>query len=141
MLKDLILQLLEDLEMESTELREDEGLFYVEVIENINVLFRNLEPKGICMTTSLGACPELQLDELFTKIMSGNLFGQETGDAIISLDEKKNVLKISLELPDMPSHQEFYAHVESFLNHVELWQNVIASHRKNAERRSGDVLY
>lgn len=62
--------------------------------------------------------------ELFAKLLSANLFGQETGDASFGLDKNLNDIvlfqKFSAEQTD---YQAFVSALEAFVDNLERWMD------------------
>lgn len=141
MVKDLILELLQDLNMSENSIAEEEGHITVPLDENITVTFNALEPTGLRMFTTIGSCPKNDLETLFTKLMTGNLFGEQTNSAVIGLDCEGKNLSLSLELPFQSNYTEFYGYVESFLNDVDYWQNELNKSCKDTTSSSSELLH
>lgn len=140
MLKDLIDKLLIDLEMDRNEVAEEEGRVTIDLDENLSVTFNELSPIGIGMFSKLGSCPEMQQEELFTTLMTSNLFGDQTGGAIIGLDSQGKTVTMRLDIPRQVTYAEFYGDVENFLNYVDFWQQELQEHIKQSEDKS-DLLH
>ncbi|MFT5318153.1 MAG: hypothetical protein ACI8RA_001415 [Chlamydiales bacterium] len=140
MLKDLIDKLLIDLEMNQDEMAEEEGRITIDLDENLSVSFSELSPKGIGMFSVLGPCPKMKQEELFTTLMTSNLFGDQTGGAIIGLDSQGKNVTMRLDIPRQLTYSEFYGDVENFLNYVDFWQQELQEHIKQSEGKS-DLLH
>jgi hypothetical protein len=140
MLKELIDKLLVDLEMDKEDIAEEEGRFTIDLDENLAVTFNELSPQGIGMFSILGPCPETKQEELFTALMTSNLFGEQTGGAVIGLDSKGKKITMRLDIAQEMTYSEFFSDVENFLNYVDFWQHELKEHIKKSEDKS-DLLH
>lgn len=136
MVKDLIHKLLKDLELSKNEILEEEGRYTVSIDQQIAITFNHIEPEGIWMSANIGQCPQRRKEELFTKLMIGNLFGQGTGGAAIAIDGEEKKLLLNLTIFNLPNYPEFYAQVENFLNNVEFWKNELKHHEEESDHAS-----
>ena len=141
MLKNLIAQLLDDLDMESDELHEEAGRFSLDLDDDITITFINLNPTGISIYGIISDCPDKKLEDLFTKLMIGNLFGEQSGGAVIGLNTDSTKFTLRLDLPQQLTYKEFYGHTESFLNHIDYWRGEVEQHIKKASQTTPGGLY
>jgi hypothetical protein len=135
MIEKLVKDLLIELEIEDEEVRRHNGAHTVELFEGITITFNDLKPAGLSMVSPLTECAESDTEELLTMVMMGNLFGEQTGGAVIGIDEEEKNFILSLEIPFEVSYQGFYSEIENFINNVEFWQNQILNHRKSSANK------
>lgn len=81
---------------------------------------------GYFFTATVHALPKTNQEELFMKVMQGNLLGQGTGGSVIAMDqdEKHFILSraVGYEL-DYPGFKEL---LEEFINYIHYWKEEIA---------------
>lgn len=139
-MKEHLDQLIEELELSKEDLEKKEGLLHLQLDDNLKLTFKKLEPFGFSVSSSIADRPEMKLEEIYTTVMTGNLFGSATGGAVIGLDSEGKNFTLELEIPQQVNYREFFSHIESFINSLEFWQGEIEKHVKSAEDNS-NLLY
>jgi len=137
MIEKLLDRLMGDLELDKGDIgREKDKSRTIMLSANITLTFKDIDNDYIEIFSELTACPELNLEELYSKLMTGNLFGEQTGGAVIGLNTSATNFVLRQEFPNSINYNEFYGHVEDFLNNVEYWQSVIDTHAKQSDKRA-----
>ena len=77
---------------------------------------------GFYFSSSLGLCPEKNMEEFFMLIMHANLFGIGTGGGVIGLNNEGKEIFFSLYYPQKTSYNGFKDLVEDFVNWMDVWQ-------------------
>src|SRR5690348_10357961 len=98
MLKQLLQQLTDELELDPASTQDKEGMYLLQLSPEMQVRFKELEP-GFFFHAPLGKLQEPRREELLMFLMKANFLGQGTGGAVIALDENENFLTLSLVLP------------------------------------------
>lgn len=66
---------------------------------------------------------ENKREEFLLYAMEGNFLGRGTGSGTLALDENKEYLTLSLNIPYEITYEEFHNQLEDFVNYVVFWQN------------------
>lgn len=132
MLEQLLNTLYEELEMEETPKKAEDGLYHLALNPQLSIAMKELDP-GVAFWGKLGPCPALKREELFIQLMKANFLGQGTGGASIALDENENFLTLSLVLPYDMNYKIFKDALEDFANHLDYWKEELIRHKKAAE--------
>ncbi len=85
---------------------------------------------GFFMSTSLGACPEVKKEELFTLLMRANFLGQGTNGATISLDSQEKFLTLSHAVPYDLNYKAFKHTLEDFTNFATYWKETLTTQKQ-----------
>ena len=93
------------------------------------------------ISTKIANYPQIDSEELLTKLLSANLFGVETGGALISLDSKTEKLILRIELHHSIPYQEFYGQIESLLNYLDHWKAEVDRLTNETPQGSQDLLF
>ncbi len=83
----------------------------------------------------LGSLPASQLESFLVYVSFANLFGEGTGNSVISLDNAGKLLYLSRYLSSPLSYTRFQDELESFVNFLEIWQ------KKCTDASSVEVQY
>lgn len=115
-------RLKKDLGIEQSLSRETQGVFFFPVDDSLEITIREMSP-GVLFECEIESLPQKNRDQLYTKILLGNLFGRETFGAElgISQDEKKLIIQHYFDYD--PDYKEFEERLEDFLNAAEFWKN------------------
>lgn len=140
MLETLIKDLLNDLEIDEDEISKKEDMTSVPIDEELWLHFRALSGQGVHIKATIGDCPERKLEDFYTGVMQGNLFGNLSGGAVIALDESGKKLTLNLTIAYNPSYSDFYSEVERFVNYVDFWKGQVQEHEKACDQ-SQDLLH
>ena len=84
---------------------------------------RENELRGITLLSSLASLPENGREEYLIRAMTANLFGAETGGAVLGLDREGKVIFLSTFLGENLSYRDFRERLEDFVNYAESWRN------------------
>lgn len=121
MLKPLIQQLLSSLGIEKISENAD-GSYLIQFEPETKVVFRENPEKGITLCANLGSLSKKHTEKVMLALLSANLFGRETGNAMLGLDkEAKDVLLIEF-LPEAIDFKNFHDAVELFVNYADCWK-------------------
>lgn len=86
----------------------------------------------------IGALPTVKTEEFVTYAAFANLFGEGTGDSVISLDNEGKLLYLSRQIPIAINYGRFKEDVEMFVNYLEMWQKKrLDASRKEASYQNG----
>lgn len=77
---------------------------------------------GLWLFTKLAALPEMQKEDFLLHVMSCNLFGEETGGAILGCDRQGKMLLLLRFILDDMDDAEFLFQVEEFANYADAWR-------------------
>lgn len=72
--------------------------------------------------------PQTDDPDVLTRLLAANLFGKDTGGAVIALDDfLKQILLVRTFALSTLDVDAFLAALEEFVNHAELWRNRLTS--------------
>jgi hypothetical protein len=134
-------KLLDDLDMDESDMSKKNDGYLIELDEDMSVFLQELSPIGLAISAKIADYPGLDSEELLTNMLSGVLFGSQTAGGVIALDEAGKTLTLNIELPYDVSYQEFYSHVESLFNYVDYWKAEIERLTNETPQGSKDLLY
>lgn len=125
MLEQHIEQLAKELETQIPVDEKKAGTYHLSLDHNIPVDITELghpHPPSWEFRATLAEVPHELQEQLFTKMLQGNLFGQGTRQAVLGLDEggKKLVLISQGSLPI--DYQPFHNLLEDFMNIADMWK-------------------
>lgn len=140
MIEELIEDLLNDLEIDKSEISKQEGHTSVPIDDELWLHFKELNEQGLQIKAEISECPERKLEEFYTSIMQGNLFGTLSGGAVLALDESGKKLTMNLTIAYNPSYSDFYGEVERFVNYVDYWKKQVQEHEKACDQ-SQDLFH
>jgi Tir chaperone protein (CesT) family len=103
---------------------ETAGIYSLPLEGGLNLVMQET-PEGFylyCEVCNIDFIPKLRREEFFTDFLHINLFGNETENAVIGLDEEGLILTLSQEIRSNVSYEDFYAIVEDFVNSVDFLQ-------------------
>ena len=83
---------------------------------------------GFQLYAKIGALPKEKIEEFFSYMLRGNLFGQATHNAVLGLDETGTDVTVRYLNPQKCEYREFANAIEDFVNTVLFWQDEIKSH-------------
>lgn len=126
MLHEYIVKLQKELELKEPLVGNDESSFALGLDEaTINITD---SAPGFKITCTLNTIPTVQIEDFFTLMLRGNLFGQATHFAALGLDESGSKVVLQYYHSNKPTYQEFHNAVEDFINTVDYWQAQIKNH-------------
>ena len=119
----LINRLRGDLGLNDRDLKVENGGAYQLKIEPESFLTLSMTPDGYSLYYPIASLPKNRSNEsFFTEMLSGNLFGQGTGGAVLGLTADGEIYTLTQEIDDMVDYQHFRAILEDFLNVADFWR-------------------
>jgi hypothetical protein len=121
MIDDLIKQLSTELELEEPLAPQMPGIFSLPLEESVHITIAD-KPPGFRLTCNVAPLPKKEEEEVLTRLMLGNLFGQGTKGAVLGLNEEGNLLTLSQDVDYNADYKEFRDIIEDFINTVDYWR-------------------
>ena len=135
-LEDYIFQLAKDLKMDNTPEKNEDGIFQIDINNELSIYLQDLESKCYCWAM-LENVPKKDNEDLFLYLMKANLLYQATGNSSIGMDEvSKNFIFSSFFNYEL-NYQEFKCELEDFLNYFIYWKEEI---KKIKEQQQNKLL-
>ena len=106
---------------------------------NLKITIVSLGEGLIGLEGLIGHLPDKQVEDFLVYIAFANLFGEGTENAVISLDNEKQLLYLDRRLP-LASYERFKEDVEMFVNYLELWQKKREDAGKEGASYRGGLL-
>lgn len=132
MLETLLNTLSKELHLE-TPAKKDMHQFYSFFLNpELEIKIKELDP-GMVLFATIGPCPQVKKEELFSYLMKANYLGQGTGGASIGLNESENSLTLSSVIPYDMNYKIFRDTIEDFVNYIDYWKAELIRHKKTAE--------
>jgi len=128
-----ITQLAADLEIPGVLEPSKNGVFLFPITDDLVLEMKEHTPVGFRLFSPVAPLPKLKVEELLILLMKANLYGQGTRGAILGLDEKEEVLTLSLDLLEDTDYRTFKGIVEDFANIVDYWREEVARHVEMAK--------
>lgn len=100
------------------------GVYTIPVDQQTSVKITEL-PGFVTIDAVIATCPTKSTEEFYTNVLLGNLMGQGTGGATLSLNEQGNLLMLSHSLENNIDYKAFKDVLEDFLNTIDLWRSEI----------------
>lgn len=129
MLKALIDQLASDLKLDPLKAADD-GSYVLYFEPNISVSFRENPERGYTLSAQLSELSGSQIEETLLTLLNANLFGRETGGAMLGLDKLGKMIILKDFLPEEIDYKSFHDKVEVFVNYADSWKEDIAKQMK-----------
>ena len=123
-IKDALLELWNQLGISGLSLDES-GFCRLIIDRQLMVDIEQAEGEGeLHLHSALGSLPAGRREALYATLLAANLFGSETGGAVLALDETAGeiVLFRSLRMVEM-DYPTFVSTLEGFIQQVEIWKN------------------
>ncbi len=87
----------------------------------------------------VGRVPTEEKEAFYEKLLEGNLFGKETGDASLGVDPQQGEVILFQKLnAEKLEYIEFEKHLEQFLNYMEFWSKELAPGAFSTDGETGD---
>jgi hypothetical protein len=108
------------------------GRFFIPIDENAAILLSE-EGGHFLLESAFGEIPAdprwTGREEFFRDLLLGNLLGQATRGAILSLDEKGEKLHLAMRIPDNTPFPRFMEKLEDFIDVIDFWREELSSKR------------
>lgn len=124
MLKEFVLQLSKDLDIEPQAERDD-GSYLLTFEPNMQISLRENANSGITLAANIGTPPLKSQEDFFLKLMKANLLGKETGNALLGLDKEGKQVTLSYFILEGLGFKECREALEDFVNYAESWQEEV----------------
>ena len=132
MIEDFVQQILIELNLEIDPYDPEEDCYKIPLDDEMLIEIHRFEQEGFSLKSSLCSLPQGSSEETLMDIMAGNLFGQGTGDALLSLDPTGKTLTLSLQVPYEIEYDEFKERLEDFANTMDFWAGEVLRSQNNA---------
>lgn len=126
MLKDFVVKLQNELDLKEPLIGDDDSGFAIALDDKVISIMES--SPGFKLYCSLGYAPGEQIEEFYTNMLRGNLFGQTTRYSSLGLDETGNNVVVNYHFPLRPAYKDFRNAVEDFINVIDFWKNQIQNH-------------
>ncbi len=120
MLKRFIEQLTKDLDLEDSVSVDQAGVFSLHFEPQLDVTLKEVSDSKLCLRASLALVPKKDRAEFLERVMGANLFGKETGRAVLGMEKESLILK-QFVLDDL-NYGQFRDCLEEFVNYAEAWR-------------------
>lgn len=127
-LDNYIEQLIKEMELEGSLASQVPGVFVFPLEEDLSVTITN-RPPGFSLLCNLCPMPTKNMEEFLTRAMLGNLFGQGTKGAVISISEDGNFLTLTQVVDYNAEYKEFRDILEDFVNAVDVWRAEVQKYK------------
>lgn len=117
-----------ELEIDSDFSTEVPGVYIFPIEDDVVVTLTEQAP-GYKMTSTLCACPKMNLETFYSQMMLANLFGQGTKGAVLGLNSEGNMLTLSKTIEYNPDYKIFKETLEDFINVVDFWREEAVNHK------------
>jgi hypothetical protein len=107
---------------------ESPGSYEIPMDEDLKIAVTSLG-QGYNLFSVLAACPKINKENFFSKVMQANLFGQGTHGAVLGLTEEGNMLTLSQFVDYTTNYKDFRDVVEDFINTVDFWREEARNHK------------
>lgn len=113
--------LTKDLELEGSLATQVPGVFQFPLDEDLRIEMSE-KPPGFRLFCTLCPVPKGKEEELYSRCLLGNLFGQGTKGAILGLNEDGSQLTLAQDVDYHAEYKEFKDILEDFINSVDYWR-------------------
>jgi hypothetical protein len=121
-LKQFIEKLSIDLGFEQALEANEDGSYSLRLEPEIDVTIKEHGEQNILFYTKVADMPQMHAEDFLLKTLAANLFGRETGGAMLGLDrEGKKVVMLDLLIEEQNYHT-FHDRLEDFVNYVDAWR-------------------
>jgi hypothetical protein len=127
MIEKYIEQLKKELEIEESLATQVPGIYALPIEEGVTITIGET-PQCITYFCPLGPAPQKKEEEVFAKLMLGNLFGQGTRGATLGLNNDANLVILSQEINYNADYKEFKEVLEDFINSVDYWRSELINY-------------
>ncbi len=121
-LKQYIEKLSTDMGFEQALEAKEDGSYSLRFDPGLDITVRENSESIIQFHTKLAPLPKDRTDEYLMQAMTANLFGRETGETALGLDQEgKHVVLVDF-LTENETYHTFYEQLEKFVNYAEAWR-------------------
>jgi hypothetical protein len=121
-------QLIKEMELEGGLATQVPGVFAFPLEEDLTIEISD-RPPGFVLSCHLSSLPSTHQEELLTRLMLGNLFGQGTKGAVLGISEDGNVLTLTQVVDYNADYKEFRDILEDFVNTIDVWREETAKYQ------------
>lgn len=132
MIKEYIDKITDELDLHSSYQEQDKS-YSLEINPQILVKIFDRSP-GIFFFAKIGLLFYRNREEFLMHSMEGNFLGRGTGSSVLALDENKEYLTLSLNIPYEITYKGFHEQLEDFVNYVSFWQDEIKTFEEKAKQ-------
>lgn len=126
MLHDFMAKLQKDLDLKEPLGGPDDST-YALALEDTIIAIMDKSP-GFALSCNLGPLPSQEIEDFFTNMLRGNLFGQTIRYAALGLDETGNNVLLQYHFPQKTTYKDLHNAVEDFINVIDFWKRQINDH-------------
>lgn len=121
LLEALIDKFTKEMELDGSLASEVPGVYALPLDEGLTI---NISPlaNGVSLQCNFAPLPQSASEELFLRLLIGNLFGQGTKGAVIGLNDEKKQLTLIQDIPYNIDYEVFRDTLEDFMNTVDFWR-------------------
>jgi hypothetical protein len=116
-----------ELELENPLTSEVPGVYVFPLDEEIKIYISTI-PQGIYLESTFPYSSPHQ-EELFTRLLMANLFGEGTNGAALGLAEDGKVVKLTQLIAGTTSYKSFKEALEDFVNIVDFWHEEVLTYK------------
>lgn len=120
--KQFIQQLSTDMGFEQVLEANQDGSYSFRCEPNIDVTMRENAEAAIQFHTLVADLPAQREEEFLLHAMIANLFGRETGGAVLGVDQEGKKVVLVDSLPSSETYRAFYDRLEDFVNYADAWR-------------------
>jgi hypothetical protein len=122
MLKQFIEQLSIDMGYEQALAANEDGSYSLRLEPDIDLTVKEDAASVIMFYTKIAELPSKNTEEFLLRAMSSNLFGRETGEAALGLDNECKRVVLMDFLIEEQSYRIFHERLEDFVNYADAWR-------------------
>ena len=117
----MLRQLMEQFAQEFDELPKDgSGNYLMELEDGLIVVLKDTNP-GISFFCEIGPVPATDLEQFYSLLMIGNVYGEGTGGAVLGLNDEGTLIVLNYDVDYTLDYREFLAIFEDFCAAAEAW--------------------
>lgn len=135
--KQFIHQLSTDMGFEQVLEANQDGSYSFRIEPNIDVTMRENAEAFILFHTLVADLPAQKEEEFLLNAMIANLFGRETGGAVLGVDQEGKKVVLVDSLPSNETYRTFYNRLEDFVNYADAWRLETTAFNTEHEPRNG----
>lgn len=113
-----------DLGLEGLLRAKIEGTYEIPVGDGIILSVQNF-PGGFTFFSEFMKIPESNKEDIYRELLTANLFGINTKDALIGLNQEGNMLTISRTVDYNIDYKGFKEMIEDFMTTIDFWKEKI----------------